>query len=1111
MLLMTFFTANAATRIELYGEDSYLAQFSGSYWDYAWKSSSWYIYFSPNTAYKVEGTYNDPSAFYAAIITTESTYDTKNITAMNIVVSTIQGKNGNSYYLFEGTATAAGVDYELYLTSCPQAQMPSSEPHEHSYSAEWSHDLNTHWHACTSEVGDCDTPKADEAAHDCVNPQEVCSVCGFVKPSWSLSDAFSPVEGKAYFIRCNSTNTDIDMVNLAYGSDCKTYENVTVSNTGTPLLITANGDVYNIKMALSNKYMSCYGGGSKWCVYPNTVAWPWTIEGTNGSFTLSGVSGKTVKVESGKLFYDNTNSVNTASFSLIPLVKVTYKYVTVAGGEPISTSEGYYKSGDSYPAVSLPTGYSYVSGLPSGTISSEVALGDDIVLEIIVEQPTYVVTLAAGANGTVAFGDDTTGTMDVLGGNSATVKATANSGYEFDYWSVDGNKVSEDNPYTFTVTDNVTITANFKVFVPEKTIHNGTSTNQFVPVYGYYNDAAYTTQMIYPASDFSSVTGKVITGLRFYLSATPTQLSGTYNVSLTETAATSLSAIIGDHGSNLFSGTLVFEGNDLVVTFSEPYAYEGGNLLVTFDHPTGGSNYAYSAMNFYGTTESAGASIIDGSSVYKYNEQQSFLPKMTFTYAENTDTRQKIEMNIAATATEVRAGNTVTVTATVTTPGYDGEITYSSSNEAIATVNAETGVVTAVAAGNVIITATASNTENFKGTSKGVSIAVSEPGETMEDPYILTSGVAKTMADIYSGHKYYALDVTAAELTGDNKLSIVLAGGYASWTALKVLDPDQTQIAYLNGSTSAEVAISKPGRYIFDNTYAYGGVSLTVTVKSLEPGDDAAHPIIFSAGENTGIVTGKWYSFTAQSTCTHRFMSDYTYYRNIDIYEDPSGTKISASNPSYNWDNYTSYYDVALTAGTTYYIYASDYRSATGILTIARIAETSISAAEYATFVAPFEVTVPADLAFAATKNGATVHLEEVTTIPAGEAVVLHGAAADYKFVETFTSAGALTNDLTSSATDVTADGTQYILAQYGGKVGFHKATVGSTIAAGKGYLVMDAGAKGFFTFDNETTGIKQININDLENAVIYNLQGQRVNNVQRGIYIVNGQKVYIK
>jgi len=45
----------------------------------------------------------------------------------------------------------------------------------------------------------------------------------------------------------------------------------------------------------------------------------------------------------------------------------------------------------------------------------------------------------------------------------------------------------------------------------------------------------------------------------------------------------------------------------------------------------------------------------------------------------------------------------------------------------------------------------------------------------------------------------------------------------------------------------------------------------------------------------------------------------------------------------------------------------------------------------------------------------------------------------------------------------------------------------------------------------NPAVGINLVNADDLNNAVIYNLNGQRVMNAQKGMYIVNGRKVVIK
>ena len=90
--------------------------------------------------------------------------------------------------------------------------------------------------------------------------------------------------------------------------------------------------------------------------------------------------------------------------------------------------------------------------------------------------------------------------------------------------------------------------------------------------------------------------------------------------------------------------------------------------------------------------------------------------------------------------------------------------------------------------------------------------------------------------------------------------------------------------------------------------------------------------------------------------------------------------------------------------------------------------------------------------------------------------------------------------------------------------VAFYKLKSTGTIKANKAYLkVNSAKAREFFTFDfdatstdvdNNATGVDSINAQDSEENVdvkIYDLQGRRVANPGKGIYIVNGKKVLMK
>lgn len=224
----------------------------------------------------------------------------------------------------------------------------------------------------------------------------------------------------------------------------------------------------------------------------------------------------------------------------------------------------------------------------------------------------------------------------------------------------------------------------------------------------------------------------------------------------------------------------------------------------------------------------------------------------------------------------------------------------------------------------------------------------------------------------------------------------------------------------------------------------------------------------------------------------------YTYGDNWDIYEGGSTFYL---NPA-DFD-YTAWKRI----GVQSIYYGADERRESEITWITPV---SVTSAKYATFYAPVDVdfTGNAVSAYAATFDGEYVQLAPVTTVPAGTAVVVKAeAAGTYVVNETTDAVLGATNELLAATVDVVADGTQYVLAKVDDVVGFYKVNTGSTIAAGKGYMVFETAVKPFYAFgEDDATGISGI-VAD-ENAVIYNLAGQRVSKAVKGINIINGKKV---
>lgn len=106
-------------------------------------------------------------------------------------------------------------------------------------------------------------------------------------------------------------------------------------------------------------------------------------------------------------------------------------------------------------------------------------------------------------------------------------------------------------------------------------------------------------------------------------------------------------------------------------------------------------------------------------------------------------------------------------------------------------------------------------------------------------------------------------------------------------------------------------------------------------------------------------------------------------------------------------------------------------------------------------------------------------------------------------------------NSLTGTGVAITNPGNAYVLNyKPSSGVGFYKLSSTGTIGANKAYLVSDnVAARAFFAFDiDATTGIDKVNALDSEKEVkAFDLQGRRVANPAKGIYIVNGKKVIMK
>ena len=182
----------------------------------------------------------------------------------------------------------------------------------------------------------------------------------------------------------------------------------------------------------------------------------------------------------------------------------------------------------------------------------------------------------------------------------------------------------------------------------------------------------------------------------------------------------------------------------------------------------------------------------------------------------------------------------------------------------------------------------------------------------------------------------------------------------------------------------------------------------------------------------------------------------------------------------------------------------------------------TISAAGQATLALPTAWEVPAGVTvrYASVEHDGLLTVEDATAtaVAANEAVILVGTPGNYTITlaasgETL---GSILTSTNNGGVSVPAETKAYILALNSeNKVVFSLLNDSDRNIAGfKAYYISTAAgaAPAFLLLDEgDVTGINAVNAAAQNGAAVYDLQGRRVSNAQKGVYIVNGQKVLVK
>ncbi|MBR1801343.1 MAG: Ig-like domain-containing protein [Bacteroidaceae bacterium] len=531
--------------------------------------------------------------------------------------------------------------------------------------------------------------------------------------------------------------------------------------------------------------------------------------------------------------------------------------------------------------------------------------------------------------------------------------------------------------------------------------------------------------------------------------------------------------------------------------------------------------------------------------------------------ATYTITTQKGDADLSFAQTAFTVNTDADFDAPVLTNPHGLTITYSSSDEDLALVGENDGtIIIGSTAGVVTITATAAANTQYNGGTATYTITVTDaPINTVS---FSVNGEVTSTADFAQGATIVfpsdpagigGLTFLGWSATAANPVVLTVAQtmGDAAKTFYAVFGKadDQQVTAHL---TSTELTTN-----ITNTTCAYG------TEKKY---DDTTDGIVWNLSGYTDAASRPWLQMKKDNTSYIKVEADAniqevvltitsatnskggitdiskhtafsgSVYLESEAKSSPSGTLGSSNIVTDNKITITPTSSakviyIQVSTGARVWDIDVTYGSVTYTGLTTTISESvTVGDAGYTSYVPSYDISIPSSVkAYIATAtSSSTVTLTEVADAPAGAALVIKADPGTYAME--FDYAGLYDEQADDTpnllqASDGTVKGdlsTIYALGKKDGKVGFYLVADGVAVPEGKAYLeVAGAGVKEFLSFDFDLpTGIEAVESSELtvDNKVIYNLAGQRVDNSQftihnsqlkRGIYIVNGKKVLVK
>ena len=519
----------------------------------------------------------------------------------------------------------------------------------------------------------------------------------------------------------------------------------------------------------------------------------------------------------------------------------------------------------------------------------------------------------------------------------------------------------------------------------------------------------------------------------------------------------------------------------------------------------------------------------------------------------------RTKVNIAtftATTTTLVLGGTTTTETTVTNnqAGWTPIYSYESDDETVATVNAS-GVITAVAKGttNITVTPVVSATDpTYKvGESKSIEITVQNPSHTATFSVNGTtseSSVEEGEAIVFpadpadfGGKKF----VGWAEATIDGTTntaptfvtSATMGDANVTYYAVYANKTEENKVTdhYLN-ITNKDFTDALTGSYAnktitktIDNTNYTIELNACKQNSMCQMRDNSTLSFIYVPtlpGTITNIATSECANGNGDEYSGTIHIKTAKTRGNADTNDITKATLSSATSFSINLTGDNKSFYLLTSAGLRIKDLIVTYQAEGTVITYSNYCTSipttvtkDVTSFGWATYVAPYDVEFPEGRAYVVTaaEVGSAITKAEVTQVPAGTPVLLKDEGTVTATVLATTPAAPATNMLSVCDGTIAAGKYAYVLAKKdktNNIAGFMQWTGDAADLTNRVVMLLDqaAEAPAFIPLDGETTGVNTLDVErGTMNGEVYNLNGQRVAQPTKGLYIVNGRKVVIK